>query len=285
MLTELNFFYFSGMSQLSVTVLVENTAPQGFRAEHGLSLYIVYNGVAYLLDAGQSGAFLENAEKLGVNLCSVRAAVLSHAHYDHGDGFSHFFAVNKTAPLYLRCTCAENCFSGDGDARHFIGIKWGTLASYRARFVPVAKFTRIAEGVFLVPHTTLRLDSVGALAKLYREEQGECVPDDFNHEQSLVFRTNEGIAVFNSCSHAGAAVILDEVQKAFPSEKICAFVGGLHLSKMNDGEVAAYAERLASFAVPRIYTGHCTGLHASEILNLKLGGTVLNMTTGMTFVI
>ena len=273
------------MNPLSVTVLVENTAPQGFRAEHGLSLYIVYNGAAYLLDAGQSGAFLENAEKLGVDLRSVRAAVLSHAHYDHGDGFPHFFTVNGMAPLYLRCTCAENCFSGDGDARHFIGIRPGTLASYKARFVPVTGFTQIAEGVYLVPHTTPHLDSVGALAKLYREERGECVPDDFNHEQSLVFRTNEGLAVFNSCSHAGAAVILDEIHRAFPSEKIGTFIGGLHLSKMNDGEVAAYAERFASFAVPRIYTGHCTGLHAAEILNRTLGGAVRNMTTGMTFVI
>ena len=60
---------------------------------------------------------------------------------------------------------------------------------------------------------------------------------------------------------------------------------GVRMSVTNDGEVAAYAERFASFAVPRIYTGHCTGLHAAEILIRTLGGAVRNMTTGMTFVI
>ena len=271
------------MNALSVTVLVENTAPQGFRAEHGLSLYIVYGGAAYLLDFGQSGAFLENAGALGIDLKTVQLAVLSHAHYDHSDGLPHFFAVNSTAPLYLRSTCGECCASGDGDNRHFIGIKPGTLALYKPRLIPVKEFTRIAEGVYLVPHTTPGLSSVGAGAKLYREENGEFVPDDFNHEQSLVFRTNEGLAVFNSCSHAGAAVILEEIRQAFPSEKICAFIGGLHLSKMNDADVAAYAKCLSPFALTQIYTGHCTGLHAAEILNRELGGTVRNITTGMKF--
>lgn len=271
------------MSELSVTVLVENTAPQTLRAEHGLSVHITYRGAAYLLDFGSSDAFLENAEKLGVHLETVCAAVLSHAHYDHANGMVHFFARNAKAPLYLCGACAENCFSGDGDDRHFIGIKPGTLARYEARLVPVTRFVQIARGVYLVPHTTPGLDAVGAKEKLYREEKGECFPDDFNHEQSLVFRTNEGLVIFNSCSHAGAAVILDEVRKAFPLEKILAFVGGLHLSKMNDGDIAAYAKRLVRFDVPRIYTGHCTGLHAAQILNRELGGTVRNMTTGMAF--
>lgn len=30
------------------------------------------------------------------------------------------------------------------------------------------------------------------------------LPDDFTHEQSLVFRTDNGLVIFNSCSHSGA---------------------------------------------------------------------------------
>ena len=55
---------------MKVTVLIENTAPEGsdLAFEPGLSLYIEYNGKKILLDAGISGDFAANAEKLGVDL-------------------------------------------------------------------------------------------------------------------------------------------------------------------------------------------------------------------------
>ena len=50
---------------MRITVLIENSAPEGLVAEHGLSFYLEYRGGRYLLDAGESGAFLLNAQRLG----------------------------------------------------------------------------------------------------------------------------------------------------------------------------------------------------------------------------
>ena len=96
---------------MRITVLIENSAPEGLVAEHGLSFYLEYRGGRYLLDAGESGAFLLNAQRLGVDLSRVEAAALSHGHYDHGDGFTAFFRVNRTAqicarPAVQRTTCS-----------------------------------------------------------------------------------------------------------------------------------------------------------------------------------
>ena len=88
---------------MKVTVLIENSAPEGLIREHGLSFLIEYRGGRYLLDAGESGVFLLNARDLGADLASVDAAFLSHGHYDHGDGFSAF--RDRWIPLeerYLR---------------------------------------------------------------------------------------------------------------------------------------------------------------------------------------
>lgn len=93
---------------MKVTALIENTTPDdALRCEHGLALFIEYDGWRCLLDAGASAAGLENAPDLGVDLSRADAAVLSHGHYDHSGGFPAFFVQNTTAPLYLRPQAAE----------------------------------------------------------------------------------------------------------------------------------------------------------------------------------
>ena len=54
---------------MRVVTLIENTAccPE-FTCEHGLSFYIETGSHRILFDAGQTGAFAQNAEKLGVDL-------------------------------------------------------------------------------------------------------------------------------------------------------------------------------------------------------------------------
>ncbi len=50
---------------MTVSVLMENSALPGFQEEHGLSLHLAIGERQILLDAGSSGNFADNAEKLG----------------------------------------------------------------------------------------------------------------------------------------------------------------------------------------------------------------------------
>lgn len=95
---------------MKVIVLIENTSKCSLCAEHGLSVYIEYNGMKYLLDTGASDTFSANAHQLGINLADIDIAFLSHAHYDHAGGFETFFKENEKAPVYLQDTSAENCY-------------------------------------------------------------------------------------------------------------------------------------------------------------------------------
>lgn len=76
--------------RLRITTIIENNPANDALLcnEHGLSLYIETDGFNILFDTGQSGNFIENAEKLNVNLNTVDYVVLSHGHYDHTGGFT-----------------------------------------------------------------------------------------------------------------------------------------------------------------------------------------------------
>ena len=54
---------------MKVQVLLENTSlNEDLKAEHGLSLYIETDKRKILFDMGQTGAFADNAEEMGIDL-------------------------------------------------------------------------------------------------------------------------------------------------------------------------------------------------------------------------
>lgn len=249
------------MSELRVTVLIENTAPAGLVREHGLSLWLEYRGRRVLLDAGESGAFLVNAERLGIDLAQAEAAVLSHGHYDHGDGFSAFFAVNRAARVYARPLAAERSFHGERD----IGVKPGLFQRRGGRFDFADGPRELFPGLHLIP-------------------------DSVPHEQSLAAETEQGLVVFNSCCHAGAGYIVREIKERFPGVPVRALIGGLHLMG-NDGPKSLGAAPgivknlgnwlLDELQVQELYTGHCTGAPAFELLKEGHPDRVRPLTTGL----
>ena len=276
-----------------VKVLVDNVAGDSpLRGEWGLSVYIEFGQKRYLLDTGASRLFASNAAIMGVDLSKVDMAVLSHAHYDHANGMAEFFRINEIAPFYLRKGAGENCYHthklfGPFAYHEYIGIRKKLLGHYAHRIRFAEGDAQIDPGVFLIPHKD-SVVSPEARADIARstglsiKENDRYRYDSFDHEQSLVFDTPKGLFVMNSCSHAGADNIVKEIETSFPSKKIYAILGGFHLYRYPDAQVRAFAQRLQELDVQKIYTGHCTGKRAFEILREVLDARVQQMFTGMT---
>ena len=267
---------------LKATVLMDNTAGEGLACEWGLSVYIEYKGKKYLLDSGSTSKFVENAEKLGVSLAEVDTAVLSHAHYDHSGGYAEFFRLNRSAPLWVSAACQPECYFKLGPIRRYIGIPKTLLTDYAQRIRMAEGFCTLEEGVWLVPHIGGGLEQIGKKAHLYRRDAGRLRPDDFRHEQSLVFDTEQGLVVLNSCTHGGLQSILADIGHFLPGKRIYMTVGGLHLSKYSDSEVRRIAGVIRGLDIDRILTGHCTGERAFELLRQELGDRVQQTDAGLT---
>ncbi len=269
---------------MKVTVLVDNTDGIRVKGEWGLSFFIEYDDKTILLDAGLSDLFAENAEKLGADISSVDIAMLSHAHDDHANGFEKFFELNDRAKLYIAADCYEDCYDRHGLFYKYAGIPRGILKRHNDRIVRADGKMQIADGVWLLAHSTPGLERVGADARMFlRQGLFKFVPDDFRHEQSLIFELDDGLGVFNSCSHAGADVIIKEAQEAFPGKPVKAMAGGFHLFRKDDEYVKEFAKRLSSTGVEKIYTGHCTGARAQAILREELGDRMHDLSAGLEF--
>ncbi|MCD8377071.1 MAG: MBL fold metallo-hydrolase [Oscillospiraceae bacterium] len=249
---------------MELTVLMENTGNSPFHPEHGLSLYLRHPGGRVLLDAGQSGAFLDNAALLGVPAGEPDFAALSHGHYDHGDGFLPLFRQNPA----LRVLARPDALKGHtGPGGRYIGLCPALRGEYTGRFLLSDKLRAIGPGLYLIP-------------------------DAVSHEQSLAAEREDGsLVVMNSCCHAGADNIVREILRRFPGRRVSALVGGLHLMGPDGPDtlgqppeaVETLARRLTEeLGVERVYTGHCTGAPAFALLDRAAPGRFFPLYTGQT---
>ncbi|MDO4502093.1 MAG: MBL fold metallo-hydrolase [Coriobacteriia bacterium] len=271
---------------MKVTVLVDNQAGCGLQGEWGLSVLVEQGQTRVLLDAGATDLFAENARALGIDLGSVQAAVLSHAHFDHAGGMRAFFGANDHAPFYVQESCGEDCYAEHPEkGLEYIGVPKGVLGEHADRVARAGEKVQVAPGFWLLGHSTPGLEEVGRASHMLVGEPGCLRPDDFAHEQSLVVELESGgIAVLNSCCHAGADVVVREAQRAWPDQPVRAVVGGFHLYETPEPEVRAFAQRLRETGVELVVTGHCTGPEALGVLTQELGQDVVcPLSCGLAF--
>lgn len=273
---------------MRITVLMENTGPSEFKIEHGLSLYIEFNDKKYLLDAGPSDSFFKNAHALSIDLDRVDKAVLSHGHYDHGDGFMVFLNQYKDKVVYGAKNIFDDYYSGSGGSVHYIGLS-SKLKQMKNRFNTISMDTKIDEKIYLILDDVSNTKEIGVQKKLYKKVDDVLQPDNFDHELSLVFDTPKGLVICNSCSHAGLESIVDNIKKRL-NKPVYAYVGGLHMkSTKNHIETSSFTEEqiqnLCIFIeknIQYVLTGHCTGNVSYDLLKKYLKDRIDFLTTGKT---
>lgn len=264
-----------------ITVIIDNTGNKLLPGEWGLSILVQYNNKKILVDAGASDLFVKNLHNLGFNIQDIDYAALSHAHFDHANGMIAFFQENSNAKFYLRDSTAENCYAKKLFFRKYIGIPKHILADYSDRIVLVSGDYKLCDGVYLIPHKTAGLESIGRREKMYLRTADGWIPDNFSHEQSVVLDTDKGLVIINSCSHGGAANIIHEVKNTFPDKHVYGLIGGLHLFNKTDEEVRSAAKEIKRTGIDYVCTGHCTKTRAYEILKEELGDQLEHLFVGL----
>ena len=278
--------------------LVENTeGASGCGVEHGLCFYIETEKHKLLMDTGQTGLLLENAEKLGIDLTQVDTVVLSHGHYDHGGGILPFAKINPTAKIYVPEAAFGEYYSMNKDGEpHYIGlakeiqelpqvVKVSAKASLEAK--PEAKpeaseEAKAADGIYRIDDELALFSGIGSEhvipstnQRLKKKTEDGFVQDDFAHEQCLVISEGVKKVLLSGCAHHGILNIMDRYCELFGEEPDFV-ISGFHMMKKHnysDEDINMIIDTALALRQYKtvFYTGHCTGVEPYNAMKKLMG--------------
>lgn len=248
---------------LYITALMDNkpTENKALIAEHGLSLFVQYNGKRILFDCGSGENPLRNAHRLGVDLKDLDAVVLSHSHYDHAAGFrdlteqgvgshvlytgEHFFE-RKYARDGVRYTDLSAGFDEDFLIRHHI------------LHHEVGDCEEIFPGVWLVSNFPRIHEFEKIPSRFVRRVGNFFQSDDFGDELCMALEVPGGLAVLVGCSHPGILNMITRVRQTL-GKPVKAVFGGTHLMEADEDRIRLTVEKLRVMGMEILGLSHCSG--------------------------
>ncbi len=250
---------------LKIVVLVENDSIRDdVLTEHGLSFWIEYKGNRILFDTGQSDIILHNAKKLGVDLSSADAVVLSHGHYDHCGGLPAVLKLASKAKIFIHPSALQQRFSQKPTTTRFIGMSEAAIEALNGRDVVWTKgSTQVLEGVSVTGSIDRVNDFEDVGGNFFLDK--DCnIADDVVDDQALFIESDDGIVVLLGCAHSGIINTLDYISKITNNKPIKAVIGGTHLVNASDYRLEKTMEAIARYNLLMISPLHCSGNKAVE---------------------
>ncbi|MFA5528459.1 MAG: MBL fold metallo-hydrolase [Peptostreptococcales bacterium] len=249
---------------MKLTVLMENNAIVGnyMTSESALSFFLEVDGKRVLWDMGYSGAYIENAMKLGIDLTDLDFVVLSHGHYDHTNGIYHYikYVTEKRAkkkvikkPIMImhpdamipKITPVGNIgmMLSEEELSHYFDLQFSKQGM------------NITENLFFLGEIERKNDFEKVTAASLGNRQ-----DSLLEDTALAYKTAEGIVVVAGCSHAGICNTCEQAKKVTGESKIIDIIGGFHLLGPEKAIIDKTVEYLASLGLESIHPCHCTDL-------------------------
>lgn len=249
---------------MKLTVLMENHAVVGnyMTAESALSFFLEVDGKRILWDMGYSGAYIDNAIKIGIDLTDLDYVILSHGHYDHTNGIYPYmkYVTEKRAKrkeikkptmimhpdaMIPKKTPIGNIgmmFTQE-ELSHYFNLKFSTEGM------------NITENLFFLGEIERNNDFEKVTAASLGNRQ-----DPLLEDTALAYKTDKGIVVVAGCSHAGICNTCEQARKVTGESRIIDIIGGFHLQKPEEGIMDKTVEYLASLGLEKIHPCHCTDL-------------------------
>ena len=238
---------------MKISVLSENSSGHFTPAEHGLSYFIEHDGKKILFDTGQSDLFLRNAQKMKASLETTDFIILSHGHFDHGNGLEYL----KEGKL----VCHPGCFVKRYRAndRTYIGLNkskeelLSIFDLYTSR-----EPLKITENTYFLGEIP-RVTDFESKTTTFILDDGS--PDFVIDDSAVALIIPEGLFIITGCGHSGIVNTLKHAMKETGINKISGIMGGFHLKNI-DKQTNETIRFLKKNNVKHVLPSHCTELPA-----------------------
>ncbi|MEZ4599223.1 MAG: MBL fold metallo-hydrolase [Syntrophotaleaceae bacterium] len=271
---------------LKITILVDNNAGDGLLSEHGLALWIDTGERRILLDTGQGGCLLPNAERLGIDLTRTDALVISHGHYDHTGGMAGVLKIAPHVEVYCHPAVVVPRYGSDSGKPKPLGIQkecmraLDSLPVRRMHWVPDRR--ELYPGVELTGTVDRKTAFEDTGGRFYLDPE-LTRPDPIEDDMAVGIRTRGGVVVCVGCCHSGLINTLNKILSQSGGSRLRAIIGGFHLLNADHNRVKSTVRALETLSPELIVPCHCTGNQAVEALKNAFGDGVIPGSSGLTF--
>jgi 7,8-dihydropterin-6-yl-methyl-4-(beta-D-ribofuranosyl)aminobenzene 5'-phosphate synthase len=230
-------------------VLSEVRAMDGFGSEHGLSFLVEEDQKKILFDTGASDLYIKSALKLGISLEEVDNIVLSHGHWDHGNGLQYM----DGKPLICHPGCFIKRYRKSGNS--YLGLSLSEKEVEARFYLSTSRQpVHLSEHLWFLGEIPRKNDFEAQTTK-YMLEDGS---DDFIMDDSgLAVSTDRGLVVISGCAHAGICNMIVHARQVSGVDRVAAVVGGFHLGEVNNQTLKTMT-CLKNLGVKHVIPSHCT---------------------------
>lgn len=284
-------------SMIKVTTIIENHSNLvlGVPGEHGLSMKVEYNGRPLLFDTGQTGIFLDNADRMNIDLNEIHDIILSHGHYDHTGGLPAYLKQNHGKRIYVGRDFFERKFRKNPDGtivyngNPFLSEECREEEIFNVPFLKESaaavhviedKIYQLYEGIWLVRGFKRKNDFETPDDRFLIKKNSKFFPDRFQDEIVLCLDTAKGIVLLAGCSHAGIINITETVRERFAGRPIRGIIGGTHLIHAGEERLHRTIEELKKLNPEFLAVSHCTGDDNIQRLGKEFGERFIMNITG-----
>jgi 7,8-dihydropterin-6-yl-methyl-4-(beta-D-ribofuranosyl)aminobenzene 5'-phosphate synthase len=209
-----------------------------FRNLWGFSCYIPE--LKLLFDTGSNGrVLLQNAKKMKVDFKEIKYLFISHSHWDHIGGIDTVIEENPNITMFIPSSLSKHLIH---DLKTLV----------KEVIVIDDKFSKILPNIY----------TTGIMSPI--------------KEQSMAIDTSKGLIIITGCGHAGIINIQNRI-KEYLNKEIYYILGGFHLLRSSDEEIAYVIENLDT---KLISPTHCTGEKAIKMIKTKFQDNFLSAGVG-----
>jgi len=212
--------------------------------------------------------------------------VLSHGHFDHVNGLPDAVRGKKPVRLWMHPAAVESKYSVNASvAPRPIGMSLLARSAIKASRIQiqwVEEPIRIVENLYATGPIPRMTDFESPGGGFYLDKNCES-PDPLLDDQSLFFRSREGLVILLGCAHAGVVNTIRHIESIVPGEPIHAVIGGMHLKSASTERISSTIEELRKRDIALLAPAHCTGANAAFHFRQAFGPCCESCSVGREF--